>query len=516
MRRCPDRPPRVGCTGAVATVRSGRRRRRGAPRTWRWRRDARRGRADGMRGRADVATSKGRRRCSSGARRTCERGASSPAGGRASSDGLISCGVVPVEREEPVDVVRTRRSWGGRSTRCRSGLGALLALDLGGSILGPESGSESHSLSLTPMPYYVTTPIYYVNSTAPYRARVHDDRCRHPRPALPATRRGHLFSDGGGRACVEGGPRRGGARARTQGVRRPHRRRLARGATADRGHRMTSSSARPTRGTRRSSRDFLQRIYDAGDIYEDVYAGLYCVGCEAFKTESELVDGKCPLHDTEPEWIEEKNWFFRLSTLPGATGRPLTTSVPDFVLPGFATTRREASSHSGLQDFSISRADGSRGASRSRGIREEAGRVRLGRCSRQLSERADLRPARRGSSRPILDRRSGTRTDREGHHRLPLRVLARDAALGGLRGAAPDLRARLPPARRLARSRSRSGTSSTRSISSTSTEPIPSGSGRREPSPSARTARFRSRVSTSATSASSPTIWAISSRVPPR
>ena len=50
--------------------------------------------------------------------------------------------------------------------------------------------------------------------------------------------------------------------------------------------------------------DFLQRMYDAGDVYEDVYAGLYCVGCEAFKSESDLVDGKCPDHDTVPEWIE--------------------------------------------------------------------------------------------------------------------------------------------------------------------------------------------------------------------
>ena len=38
-------------------------------------------------------------------------------------------------------------------------------------------------------------------------------------------------------------------------------------------------------------RSFLQRIYDNGDVYEDVYAGLFCVGCEAFKSEDELVDG---------------------------------------------------------------------------------------------------------------------------------------------------------------------------------------------------------------------------------
>jgi methionyl-tRNA synthetase len=57
-----------------------------------------------------------------------------------------------------------------------------------------------------------------------------------------------------------------------------------------------------------------QRIYDAGDIYEGVYEGWYCVGCEAFKQEKDLVDGKCPLHPTTtPQWIREKNFFFRLS-----------------------------------------------------------------------------------------------------------------------------------------------------------------------------------------------------------
>ena len=51
----------------------------------------------------------------------------------------------------------------------------------------------------------------------------------------------------------------------------------------------------------------------AGDIYKGTYQGLYCVGCEAFITEKELVDGKCPQHDTAPEQIKEENYFFRLS-----------------------------------------------------------------------------------------------------------------------------------------------------------------------------------------------------------
>lgn len=57
----------------------------------------------------------------------------------------------------------------------------------------------------------------------------------------------------------------------------------------------------------------LQKVYDAGDIYFGEYGGHYCRGCERFLTEKELVDGKCPDHGTEPEFIKEKNYFFRMS-----------------------------------------------------------------------------------------------------------------------------------------------------------------------------------------------------------
>jgi methionyl-tRNA synthetase len=57
----------------------------------------------------------------------------------------------------------------------------------------------------------------------------------------------------------------------------------------------------------------LQSIYDAGDIYFAEYEGMYCFGCERFYTERELVDGKCPDHETEPEVIKESNYFFKMS-----------------------------------------------------------------------------------------------------------------------------------------------------------------------------------------------------------
>jgi methionyl-tRNA synthetase len=110
-------------------------------------------------------------------------------------------------------------------------------------------------------------------------------------------------------------------------------------------------------GHKRFVQDFLERIRSNGrdDIYQDVYAGLYCVGCESFKTEDELVDGRCPEHDVEPEWIEERNWFFRLSAYEDQL-LALYDMRPDFVLPGFRANEARSFIAGGLRDFSISRA----------------------------------------------------------------------------------------------------------------------------------------------------------------
>lgn len=108
-------------------------------------------------------------------------------------------------------------------------------------------------------------------------------------------------------------------------------------------------------GHKQFVREFLQRIYDNGDVYEGVYSGLYCVGCEAFKSEEELVDGNCPIHETVPERIEEKNYFFRLSAYQDRL-LELYDSRPDFVLPQFRFNEARSFIAGGLQDFSISRA----------------------------------------------------------------------------------------------------------------------------------------------------------------
>jgi methionyl-tRNA synthetase len=101
--------------------------------------------------------------------------------------------------------------------------------------------------------------------------------------------------------------------------------------------------------------EFLQRIYERGDIYEGVYAGLYCTRCEAFYTEAELVDGLCPQHGIPPEQVEEKNYFFRLSTYRDALLR-IYDERPDIVVPRFRYNEARSFIERGLDDISVSRA----------------------------------------------------------------------------------------------------------------------------------------------------------------
>ena len=61
---------------------------------------------------------------------------------------------------------------------------------------------------------------------------------------------------------------------------------------------------------KRIVQNILQKVYDKGEIYFAEYEGLYCVGCERFLDERELVDGNCPDHGTKPTLIKENNYFF--------------------------------------------------------------------------------------------------------------------------------------------------------------------------------------------------------------
>jgi methionyl-tRNA synthetase len=99
-----------------------------------------------------------------------------------------------------------------------------------------------------------------------------------------------------------------------------------------------------------------QIAFDKGDIYEGIYEGWYCVSCEAFKQEKDLVDGRCPLHPTlTPEWIREKNYFFRLSKYRDAIARHFAEH-PAFLQPDVRRNEILRLLDAGLEDISMSRA----------------------------------------------------------------------------------------------------------------------------------------------------------------
>lgn len=105
---------------------------------------------------------------------------------------------------------------------------------------------------------------------------------------------------------------------------------------------------------RRAVEEMIRRMQAKGDLYLDTYAGYYCVGCEAYKTEDELVDGRCPHHpNREIQWMEEEDWFFRLS----AYQQPLLdllTEDATFVQP--AARRNEVRRMvEDIKDISVSR-----------------------------------------------------------------------------------------------------------------------------------------------------------------
>jgi methionyl-tRNA synthetase len=92
------------------------------------------------------------------------------------------------------------------------------------------------------------------------------------------------------------------------------------------------------------------------DFYERSYVGKYCVGCEAFKTDNEIVDGRCELHPTRVlEQVEERNWFFRLSKYQEFL-KKLIADNPDFIRPESRRNEILGLLNQGLEDVSASRA----------------------------------------------------------------------------------------------------------------------------------------------------------------
>ncbi len=205
------------------------------------------------------------------------------------------------------------------------------------------------------MPYYVTTPIYYVNGEPhlghAYTTIAADVLARHMR------QRGEdVFfltgTDEHGEPVAQQAEREG-ITPRELGDRNAIRFRelaAALNATNDFFIRTTDQEHLD------KVAEVVQRIHDNGHVYEGTYEGWYCPRCADFKTESELVDGnKCPIHLIVLEREHEDNWFFRLSTFQEPLEQ-LYRDRPDFVTPEVRYNEALSFIQRGLTDISLSRA----------------------------------------------------------------------------------------------------------------------------------------------------------------
>jgi methionyl-tRNA synthetase len=95
----------------------------------------------------------------------------------------------------------------------------------------------------------------------------------------------------------------------------------------------------------------IKRLIENDDIYKAEYAGYYCNGCEAFKTEKDLVNGKCPEHNKEPEFRKEEAYFFKLSKYQ----KELLEIIPKYVIPKEKANEVISRVKEGLQDLCITR-----------------------------------------------------------------------------------------------------------------------------------------------------------------
>jgi methionyl-tRNA synthetase len=110
------------------------------------------------------------------------------------------------------------------------------------------------------------------------------------------------------------------------------------------------------RTTEKRHFDGAQKLWMAckKDIYKKKYSGLYCVGCEEYYKEDDLIDGLCPEHKVAPELIEEENYFFKLSNYQEKI-KELIEKDEVKIIPQSRKNEILSFINSGLQDFCISR-----------------------------------------------------------------------------------------------------------------------------------------------------------------
>ena len=329
--------------------------------------------------------------------------------------------IVPVET--PLGTVRFKiASRGGDVINAVPGIRGLRQAGGRAQPVGEGSAGAGGEVLQAVSRFFLTTAIDYVNSRPASRHGVREGVRRRHRALQAAVRVRHALPDGQRRALAERVQEGDRGRARSARVLRPD----GAGVPAD-----LAAARRLVRRLHPHHRaappagvtDLATRIYDAGDIYEGVYEGWYCVGCEEFKQEKDLVDGKCPLHPTlKPEWIREKNYFFRLSKYQ----QPLLdhfAAHPEFLQPDDPAQRDPAADRG--RTAGHLRQPRRAVVGHSAAVRSVERRLRLVRRARSTTRR------RSASARdPELFETlvaGGPARDRQGHHAVPRGDLAGDA-----------------------------------------------------------------------------------------
>src|SRR5919197_1818578 len=209
--------------------------------------------------------------------------------------------------------------------------------------------------SIEPMPYYVTTPIYYVNAEPhlghAYTTIAADVLARHMRQ-----RGTDVFfltgTDEHGEPVAQVAEREGISPRELADRNVVHFKDMVERLDCTNDFFIRTTDPEHEAEVQR----FMQTIYDRGDIYEGTYEGWYCPYCADFKSEQELLEGnRCPIHKVVLERLREENYFFRLSAYQERLER-LYAEQPDFVLPRIRFNEALAFIKQGLEDVSVSRA----------------------------------------------------------------------------------------------------------------------------------------------------------------
>lgn len=107
----------------------------------------------------------------------------------------------------------------------------------------------------------------------------------------------------------------------------------------------------------REVKKVLNKIYQKGDIYKSIYEGLYCIGCEKFLTETDLTNGKCPLHPPEQTVKQkEENWFFKITKYKNQIEKLIESKETNYIFPESKRKEVLAKLKTIDRDISISRA----------------------------------------------------------------------------------------------------------------------------------------------------------------